>query len=884
MSTLHTSQRAVSDSDSGSSSSSTTGPSTPVASVNYEAKGIIFQRRGPLILVGVVDAMRARLADYAQDKAVPLGVMKNIPSSVVGAVAHDLQLERSQKQSSTPLRQVPGKEKTGMLARPSAAFKQPPSTSESHSQSASKPFAKSKPTEIAVPTNSARQQLQRYTQAVNERYRVANLPSVTPGAQKFTPLNSQTSGGTRVSAKGSLSSVKGDIDQGLSELVSGLASLSIAESLSVDTPPELTITLKPHQLSGVAWMLHNERNEDVRGGIIGDDMGLGKTVQALSLLMAHPPENGGSHSTLVVVPLATVEHWRNEAETRVQRGALKAPPAPEELALYDAYGTLLVDWCDPGDVDFGSLTAAQRELRDQKVLDLKSCVPLFGLRWWRVILDEAHETKNAKTKKSMACHDLVARYRWCLSGTPIQNSISDVYSLLRFLRFRPFCDNDPDGRLEMRAILSKLMLRRDKLTMTDSKPTLDLPQRYFYFHAVDLSIAERIYYDCVQKQAAEFSMLSRRNQNNYVMLFTLLLRLRQTTSHLLISSEAEQDDDSIEGGSESDSPTLEHFGLLKVGMPISISVDRFWRFTDDTVRNIPIGLAHAGPESPDKCAHCSNDIDHLKGIWVYRCGAFLCCGCVKDGLNPTHCGACKLQQASGYELNVSEIAQNGVDSASPDNRHYFARCIFDKCTEVSPDMIKELRLVYSDEGASGSSCPSSKMRKTLSILKAIRCGNPEDKCVVFCEHLKAISLNAAFIKKHSFSSIVYQGAMSKKQRDNALVSFASDKDIPVLFVSKKAGAMGINLTAANHIILEGSWWTPAIDGQAIDCIYRIGQTKSVHVHILAAQGTVDEKLQAIQKSKRGLIDSIIDQATDDDSKKITTSDMRHILQDITNAR
>ncbi|KAJ2883017.1 hypothetical protein H4R27_003058 [Coemansia aciculifera] len=176
------------------------------------------------------------------------------------------------------------------------------------------------------------------------------------------------------------------------------------------------------------------------------------------------------------------------------------------------------------------------------------------------------------------------------------------------------------------------------------------------------------------------------------------------------------------------------------------------------------------------------------------------------------------------------------------------------------------------------------MRKTLSILKAIRRGNPEDKCVVFYEHLQAISLNAAFIKKHNFFSIVYQGAMSKKQRDNALVSFASDKDIPVLFVSKKAGAMGINLTAANHIILEGSWWNLAIDGQAIDHIYRIGQTKSVHVHILVAQGTVDEKLQAIQKSKRGLIDSIIGQATDDDSKKIITSDMRHILQDITNAR
>ncbi|KAJ2833262.1 hypothetical protein FBU31_001935 [Coemansia sp. 'formosensis'] len=901
------------ESHSDSNSSSTADPRAPAASPNN--KGIDSQIRewpeeldgqstSPNVansLVGVADAVRARSTDYAQGKAIPLGVMKHIPSSVVGAVAHDLQLKKSQKQSSTPLRQVPGKEKIGMLARPSAVSKQLPLSSESHPQSVPDPLANTKPTVIDVPTNPARQHLQNYVQAVNERYQVANTPSITPNAQQFTPLRPKSNDCTPTSAKLESLNAKGDINKGLSEIMSGLTSLSLAESLTVEVPPNLAVTLKPHQRSGVAWMLRNERDDDVRGGIIGDDMGLGKTVQALSLLMANPPENGGSHSTLIVAPLAAVEHWRTEAETRIQPGVLKVfvyhrlrnPPTPKELAKYDmvvtTYGTLLADWRYTGATDLGSLSEAERELRDQKVVAPGQFGSLFGVKWRRVILDEAHEIKNAKTKKSMACHDLVARYRWCLSGTPIQNTIDDVYSLLRFLRFRPYClrhafrnlfVDDPNGKQEMRAILSRLMLRRDKLTMVDNKPILDLPRRYFYFHSVDLSIAERIYYDCVQRCMARSSKRDDRYQNNFIVMLTALLRLRQITSHPLITSSEEQGGSSI----HNDGPNaFDSFGLMHVEAPISLSVDRFWRFTDDTVRNIPIGSAHAGPEPPDICAHCSRPIDHLQGIWVHRCGAFHCCECTKGGLNVENCGACKPQRASGYELNVDEIAKSDIDSSSPENGRYFASCVYDKHNSVSADLVKAFKRIYPDKNVSGDlhdGCPSSKMRRILSILKAIRRSDPKDKCVVFCEHLQAIQLIAAYLKKHEFPSIIYQGAMDKNKRDDALASFASDKDIPVLIVSKRAGAVGINLTAANHIILESAWWNPAIDGQAVDRIYRIGQTKTVHVHILIAQGTVDEKMHSIQETKQGLIDSIISHATDDSRKKLTTSDIRHILQDV----
>ncbi|KAJ2892227.1 hypothetical protein GGI21_005659, partial [Coemansia aciculifera] len=433
---------------------------------------------------------------------------------------------------------------------------------------------------IAVPTNSlTKQQQQNYRQTLNERYQLIIKPSVVPDPQPYTPPKSQTGSGAQTYTRNAPSGSKSDVNEGLLELISGLESLSIAEGLSVDTPPDMTITLKPHQRSGVAWMLRNEQNEDVRGGIIGDDMGLGKTVQALSLMMAHPPKDGRPHSTLIVAPLATIEHWKTEAETRVQPGLLKVLvfhhlrrlPTSEELAKYDlvltTYATLLTNWCEPFQVDFGSMTADAREQRDQYLLNSAGYGPLFGLKWRRVILDEAHEIKNAKSKKSIACHDLVARYRWCLSGTPIQNRIEDVYPLLRFLRLRPYCllrsfnalfFDSAKGRRDMRDILSKLMLRRDKLMVVDNKPVLDLPRRYFYYHAIDLSIAERIYYDCISHQTAEDSVGG--GSRNFLFLLTRLLRLRQTTSHPLVSSVERRD--------------VAQLGLVRVSMPLFISVER----------------------------------------------------------------------------------------------------------------------------------------------------------------------------------------------------------------------------------------------------------------------------------------------------------------------
>jgi SNF2 family DNA or RNA helicase len=88
--------------------------------------------------------------------------------------------------------------------------------------------------------------------------------------------------------------------------------------------------------------------------------------------------------------------------------------------------------------------------------------------------------------------------------------------------------------------------------------------------------------------------------------------------------------------------------------------------------------------------------------------------------------------------------------------------------------------------------------------------------------------------------------MSVLQRQRAIEEFEGRDDVLVLLVSLKAAALGVNLTAANHVVLLDLWWNPATEEQAIDRAHRIGQTRTVQVTRLTVPGTVEERILALQ--------------------------------------
>ncbi|EPD0733698.1 DEAD/DEAH box helicase, partial [Shigella flexneri] len=111
-------------------------------------------------------------------------------------------------------------------------------------------------------------------------------------------------------------------------------------------------------------------------------------------------------------------------------------------------------------------------------------------------------------------------------------------------------------------------------------------------------------------------------------------------------------------------------------------------------------------------------------------------------------------------------------------------------------------------------------------------------------------------KKFSIDVPFLNGSMSKQQRDRLIEQFQAG-EFPIFLLSLKAGGTGLNLTAANHVIHYDRWWNPAVENQATDRAYRIGQTRFVHVHKLICTGTLEEKIDAMLEKKQSLNDQII---------------------------
>ncbi|XP_020113093.1 putative SWI/SNF-related matrix-associated actin-dependent regulator of chromatin subfamily A member 3-like 2 [Ananas comosus] len=234
----------------------------------------------------------------------------------------------------------------------------------------------------------------------------------------------------------------------------------------------LVVYLNP--FSGDATTEFPNTLQIARGGILADVMGLGKTIMTIALLLAETGKgclstssasqvadeaskinasdqfgNAFKKSTsisrfskllkpktaltgggnLIVCPMTLLSQWKDEIETHVLPGSLgiyihygqSRPKDAKLLAQSDVvlttYGVLASEFSAENAADNGGL---------------------YSVHWFRVVLDEAHTIKSAKSQISVAAAALSADRRWCLSGTPIQNNLEDIYSLLRFLRIEPW--------------------------------------------------------------------------------------------------------------------------------------------------------------------------------------------------------------------------------------------------------------------------------------------------------------------------------------------------------------------------------------------------------------------------------------------------------------
>jgi SNF2 family DNA or RNA helicase len=183
---------------------------------------------------------------------------------------------------------------------------------------------------------------------------------------------------------------------------------------------------------------------------------------------------------------------------------------------------------------------------------------------------------------------------------------------------------------------------------------------------------------------------------------------------------------------------------------------------------------------------------------------------------------------------------------------------------------------YLKENTLGSSQRSGKLRRLEEMLEeAISEG---DRALVFTQFAEWGKLLQPYLQeKRGWETLFLYGSTKKQQREEMIDRFQNDPEGPRIFIlSLKAGGTGLNLTRANHVFHFDRWWNPAVENQATDRVFRIGQTRNVQVHKFVSTGTLEEKINDIIESKKQLAEQTVD-AGEQWLTELDTDQLRSLL-------
>lgn len=641
----------------------------------------------------------------------------------------------------------------------------------------------------------------------------------------------------------------------------------------------LAVQLLPHQVEGVEWMRGRElgpvrKGIVPKGGLLADDMGLGKTLQTISLILLNQkPEKGSEQwtknlekvekTTLVVAPLALIRQWEQEIKDKVnkQNGLrVLVHHGPQrtkrfqDLAEYDVvittYQILVSDHGASSPADDGKKTGC------------------FGLHWWRVVLDEAHTIKNRLAKSTKACYDLRSEYRWCLSGTPMQNNLDELQSLVRFLRIKPYDDirqwkdhidrpmKNGRGHIaisRLHGLLRCFMKRRtkdilrlegalnpggkDALNVAEGeeapKPAFKPTERKVVTISTELSAAERQFYDRLEHRTDQRVKAMMQEKMSYASAFTLLLRLRQVCDHpKLVEGKLEKDKDAMttdaSQSQRSQDADIDAMADLFSGMGIQTK----------KCGVCAMELSKADSEKGlETCPECTEDMvlfqaqdatsKKPKKQKLPKTKAV-----PKPARKQRNRNAVVDSDDEDSDEDESQIADESThledsdDEAHSDDSLESISALTQKMAKQSLSASRKARrprnrVVDSSEDESEDDdddseddelqyggapiAPSAKIREMTRILHKEA---HEHKFIIFSQFTSMLDLIEPFLRKTGFKYTRYDGSMKNDAREESLRQLRENKSVRVLLCSLKCGSLGLNLTAATRVIIIEPFWNP----------------------------------------------------------------------------
>ena len=530
-----------------------------------------------------------------------------------------------------------------------------------------------------------------------------------------------------------------------------------------------------------------------KGGLLGDEMGMGKTIQAVSLIMSDYP---AAQPTLVVVPPVALMQWQAEIKSYTDGKLsvlvyhLTSNPKCKNMTVKDLkkYNVIMVSYSS-----LESMFRKESKGWNRNDGIVKEDSALHAIKYHRLILDEAHSIKQRTAGVAKACFALKATYKWCLSGTPVQNRIGEFFSLLRFLEVVPFscyfckqckcaelhwsqdeakmckkCKHsgfnhvsvfnqeilnpitqgeDPalrkEGLAKLRLITDRIMLRRMKRDHTSS---MELPPKDVVIHNEFFGEIERDFSQSIMSNSArKFDTYVSQGVmlNNYANIFGLIMQMRQVANHpdLILRKNAE-------GG-----------------------------------QNILV------------CCLCDEPAEEAIRS---RCRHEFCRQCAKNYIRAfdgeeadAECPQCHIPLVIDWDQPEIEQDEDNVKKNSIINR------------------------IKMDDWTS-----STKIETLIYELWQLRSTKTTAKSIVFSQFTSMLQLVQWRLQKSGFTTVMLDGSMSPSQRQKSIDYFMTNVDVEVFLVSLKAGGVALNLTEASKVFIVDPYvaLSPLVPF-LLECIY-----------------------------------------------------------------
>ncbi|KAF8913027.1 SNF2 family N-terminal domain-containing protein [Gymnopilus junonius] len=540
---------------------------------------------------------------------------------------------------------------------------------------------------------------------------------------------------------------------------------------------------------------------------------------------------------------------------------------------------------------------------------------LQSIHWFRVVLDEAHSIKETSTVASRACCDLMADRRLCLTGTPVQNKLDDVFALIKFLRLDPLDDKNvwteyigspvkfgqKIGVARLQTVMQCITLRRTKDTKAlDGKRILTLPPRRDELRYLKLDDQEKeIYTKFLEESKAEFNELSRKNEvmKNYVGILQKILRLRQICDHFEL----------VQGKIPGQDPDNSDAPLTYEDIITAIARDGF------NAQRAAAIFAILRESATTQCVECgcelcssseANQGDGMDGDSIptptpakrgRRKGTASRGSTRANSPNTPRPVLTKCQHLFCIECYRNSICP-GWPNVGPDIRRSCSVCQAglapQDAQEVKTDQAadasqkkKVQKREKRQKGVPENFRPSTKIKALLNDLVQFSRMNPHSsnydpepeiqlldengvpplddsqivKTIVFSQWTTMLdkiedALEAAGIRYDRLD-----GTMKREDRTRAMDALKHDPACEVLLVSLKAGGVGLNLTAAQRVYLMDPYWNPAVENQAVDRIHRLGQTRPVTTIKFIIEDSIEAKLLEVQRKKTELANMTLGQ-------------------------